>query len=97
MSFRLLAVPLLVATIGLMLAFVWKGGRPWWLLTWVLAIGVCSAPIDISFSDFPGSPRFVPLVMGFPTEEASQEAEEGRVMLGGCMVYGHEPRWVWVW
>jgi len=96
-SFRVLALPFVTAMIVLMVAFLLKGGRPWWLLGWLLAVVLCSVPIDVSFSNFPGPPRFVPLVMGLPTAKASQEAEEGKVMLGGCIVSGHEPRWVWVW
>lgn len=49
-------------------------------------------PIDVSLQNFPGPPRFVPLVMGLTTQSAN-----GEVMLGGCMVRGNEPRWVWVW
>ena len=54
-------------------------------------------PIDVSLQNFPGPPRFVPLVMGAPTAQDSARADYGDVMLGGCILRGNEPRWVWVW
>jgi hypothetical protein len=63
----------------------------------LLVVGVSYLPFDVTFLDYPGSPRFVPLVMGLPTEETAKRAESGEVVLGGCIVSGHEPRWVLVW
>jgi hypothetical protein len=54
-------------------------------------------PYDISFMVRPGRPHFVRLVMGLPGPELVREAREGKVLLGGCVVMGFEPRYVWVW
>jgi len=54
-------------------------------------------PIDFSLQNLPGPPRFVPLAMGKPGQELLAASKRGEVLLGGCMVTGFEPRWVWVW
>ena len=54
-------------------------------------------PIDVLPVNYPGPPRFIPLVMGMPGPELSARAMKGEVMLGGCIVRGNEPRWIWVW
>ena len=54
-------------------------------------------PIDVWPVNFPGPPRFVPLIMGMPGPELSAKAKRGEVVLGGCIVSGNEPRWVLVW
>ena len=55
------------------------------------------SPVGFSFQNLPGPPRFVPLVMGLPGRELVAASKRGEVLLGGCMVTGFEPRWVWVW
>jgi hypothetical protein len=37
-----------------------------------------------------GSPDAIPIVYGYPTMEASTEAEEGKIHLGGCCCWGDE-------
>ena len=66
------------------------------LLRWVFVsfLVLTFVPVDISFKNYPGPPRFVPLVMGLTDGAAFQR---GEVMLGGCMVRGTEPKWVFVW
>ncbi len=54
-------------------------------------------PVGMTFIDHPGPPRFVPLVMGFPDHDLIVASRRGEVVLGGCIVRGFEPKWVWVW
>jgi len=35
----------------------------------------------------------LPLLFGLPTLEAFEEAERGRLVLGGCVVPAERPRW----
>lgn len=35
----------------------------------------------------------VPVAMGYPDPELFEEAEAGRVVLGGCCVHGNDPEW----
>ena len=95
--FRLLALPLLGATLALIVIhLVWRG-RPWWWVAWMLTLGASFLPIDITLANSPGPPRFVPLVMGLPTQASIERNRRGEIALGGCMVSGQEPRWVLVW
>jgi hypothetical protein len=68
----------------------------------VLALWIAFAlsplcPIGFSLHNLPGPPRFVPLAMGKPGHELLAAGKRGEVLLGGCIVTGFEPRWVWVW
>ena len=42
-----------------------------------------------------GSPDAIPIVYGYPTMEASTEAEEGKIHLGGCCCWGDERDHKW--
>ena len=53
-------------------------------------------PIDVRFTRHPGRPRMVPLVMGLPAPETFKKAQQGEVVLGGCIVSGYEPKWLLV-
>ena len=64
---------------------------------WLVAFLTTLLPVDISFHDVSGPPRFVPLVMGLPGSELMKEAARGNVVLGGCLVTGYEAKWVLVW
>ena len=55
------------------------------------------APFDVTDLNYEGPPRLVPLVMGEPSWEDSLRRARGEVVLGGCVVYGNEPKWVLVW
>jgi hypothetical protein len=66
-------------------------------LTFVAFLIAAFLPIDISLQNYPGPPRFVPLIMGAPGEPDVAQADRGEVMLGGCIMHGNEPKWVWVW
>jgi hypothetical protein len=70
-----------------------------WKLTTVLCFfyflwPLC--PIDIYLEHYPGAPRFVHVGMGLPGPKMSAAAEQGNLILGGCMVNGFEPKWVLV-
>lgn len=67
------------------------------LIIWIFFILSVFSPIDISFKNYPGPPRMVTLVMGLPMGETLERAERGEIMLGGCVVTGHEPKHVLVW
>jgi len=96
-SYRLLCVPIFLAAVGLYLCF--RFHRRWSLLiaAQMAFWGSTFLPVDISLNNVPGPPRFVPLVMGLPTEQAIEKAERGEIVLGGCIVTGNEPRLVLVW
>ena len=66
-------------------------------ITVILLVLLPLLPFDISFRNMPGPPRFVRYVMGLPAKETRERAERGEIILGGCMVGGFEPRWIWVW
>jgi len=96
-SFRLSGLILLVLVFVSYLHFLRSHKTNLMRFTWVIFLIAVFAPIDITFQNLPGPPKFVPLVMGFPLPETVVRAERGEVMLGGCMVNGNEPRWVLVW
>ena len=54
-------------------------------------------PIDVTVQNYPGPPRFVPLIMGSPTDEDTVREERGEVVLGGCILKENPPQWVLVW
>ena len=39
------------------------------------------------------SQRVVPIVFGYPTPDAMEAVEEGKIMLGGCIVEEGNPNW----
>jgi len=94
---RLLGLITLSATAVLYFHFLRSGNAAWMRLAWVIFIISTLGPVDISFKNYPGPPHFVPLVMGLVGEEGYKAYQRGEIMLGGCVVRGHEPRWVWVW
>ena len=95
--FRLSALVFLLAFLGLYL-FQFLGRRPALMaVAWLLFLVAMFLPVDVSLVNYPGPPRFVPLVMGMPGPKLSEQARRGEVMLGGCLVRGSEPKWVWVW
>jgi hypothetical protein len=54
-------------------------------------------PVDVTLKNYPGRPRFVPLIMGAPHDEDIAREQRGEVVLGGCILRGNDPRWVLVW
>jgi len=96
-SFRLTAFVLLIALAISYFHFLRTSRTRLMRLIFVSFLVAVFLPIDVTLQNFPGPPRFVPLVMGLPTGEAFAKAKNGEMMLGGCIVRGNEPRWVWVW
>ena len=96
-SFRLTAFVLLVALAVSYFHFLRSARTKWMRLIFVSFLIAVFLPIDVSLQNYPGPPRFVPLVMGLPLPQTWAQAERGDVMLGGCILRGNEPRWVWVW
>ncbi len=40
-----------------------------------------------------GSDQVVPIVYGLPSWELGQAAERGEIVLGGCIITDHAPKW----
>lgn len=97
LSFRLTGFFLLIALAVSYFHFLRSSRTALMRLLFVSFLVAVFLPIDVTLQNFPGPPRFVPLVMGLPTQETFARAEKGEMMLGGCIVRGTEPRWVWVW
>ena len=93
-SFRLIAFVLLIALAISYFHFLRSSRTIWMRLIFVSFLIAVFLPIDVSLQNYPGPPRFVPLVMGITSGDG---ARKGEAILGGCMVKGTEPRWVWVW
>ena len=96
-SFRLTGFVLLLALAGSYFHFLSTARTRLMRLLFVSFLIAVFLPIDVMPVNVPGPPRFVPLVMGMPGPELSARAKRGEVILGGCMVRGNEPRWIWVW
>jgi hypothetical protein len=96
-SYRATASVIFLALVACYIQFLVTSRTKLLRLAFVAFLIASFLPIDISLQNFPGSPRFVPLIMGLPRDEAIARAERGQVMLGGCILRGNEPKWVWVW
>jgi hypothetical protein len=66
-------------------------------ILWVILFLLPILPLDITFTNVPGPPRFVPFVNGLAGYETREKAKKGEVVLGSCLVTGFEPKWVLVW
>lgn len=40
-----------------------------------------------------GSEKVVNILYGYPTHKGNLEAAAGRIILGGCVLSGNDPRW----
>src|SRR5687767_9466395 len=69
-SFRLTAFVLLVALAISYFHFLCSSRTTWMRLLFVSFLIAVFLPIDVSLQNFPGPPRFVPLVMGLTTTTA---------------------------
>jgi hypothetical protein len=58
---------------------------------------VSLAPLDVRPRHWVGAPKVLPVLYGYPTENARREEEPGEIFLGGCVVSWNMPRWVLVW
>jgi hypothetical protein len=93
----------LLPTVWLIVCIVAWWIRPRWRRVWLPLVALAgwvlvhASPYDVSWQTRPGGPRFVELVMGYPSNETIRAAERGEVILGGCLVTHLEPRWILVW
>lgn len=69
----------------------------WMRLVLVAFLVAVFLPIDVTLTNYPGPPRFVPLIMGSPRDEDIAKEERGEAYLGGCILRANPPRWVLVW
>ena len=96
-SFRATAAILFLVLAGCYILFLFTSKTT--LLRWVFVAFLIAAflPIDITTQNYPGPPRFVPLIMGLPGSEDFAREERGEVVLRGCISRGNDPKWVLVW
>ena len=90
---RFLLLPLLVSYVY----FLWTSRTRWMRLIFVGFLIAAFLPSDVTSLNYPGPPRFVPLIMGTPRDKDVAQESRGEVVLGGCILRGNEPRWVLVW
>ena len=67
------------------------------LIVWGLFFASSIAPFDITFMNYPGPPRFVRYIAGYPSLEGTFLLMQDEAVWGGCMMHGNEPQWVLVW
>ena len=96
-SFRATAAILLLALIVSYIHFLRTAQTKMMRLIFVALLVAAFLPVDVTLRNLPGPPRFVPLIMGSPTDDDVARESRGEVVLGGCILRGNEPRWVWVW
>lgn len=96
-SFRVSAAILLLVLIGCYIRFLFTSKTTLLRSVFVAFLITAFLPVDISFLNYPGPPRFVQLIMGMPGPEDFVQRERGEVMLGGCIMRGNAPKWVLVW
>ena len=94
---RATASVLLLVLILSYIHFFWTNNTRWLRLIFVAFLIATFLPIDVTLKNYPGPPRFVPLIMGSPTDEDVALEERGEAVLGGCILRGNPPRWVLVW
>ena len=96
-SYRLTASFVFLALVVTYIHFLWTSKTKWMRLMFVAFLVVSLVPIDITLRNYPGPPRFVPLIMGTLRNAAVALEERGEAVLGGCISRGNEPTWVLVW
>ena len=89
---------LLAALVCSYIHFLWRGGTVWMRVIWVAFIVSTLVPVDVSFRNYPGPPRFVPYFSGYPSEEGIEKMQRGELMWSGsCGRRPYEPKYVLVW
>ena len=94
---RATAAILLLGLIVSYIHFLRTTKTKWMRLIFVAFLIAAFLPVDVTFTNYPGPPRFVPLIVGAPHDEDVAREERGEVFLNGCIVRGNPPRWVLVW
>ena len=95
-AFRFVSLPFLIAAWVFFIKYGRVTIRPS-LITLAIWVPLTFSTIDIHSIPKVGRPRLVPLVMGLPTPETLDRAKRGEVILGGCIVFGFEPKYYLVW
>jgi hypothetical protein len=96
-SYRATASVIFLAVIACYIYFLITSKTKWLQLASVAFLIATLLPIDVTLQNYPGPPRFVPLVMGTPLEADVARETCGEIMLGGCILRRNAPKWVWVW
>jgi hypothetical protein len=96
-STRVTASFVFLALVVTYIHFLWTSKTKWMRLMFVAFLIATFLPIDITMRNYPGPPRFVPLILGAPRDNDIALEERGEAVLGGCIVRGNDPRWVLVW
>ena len=96
-SFRWIGLLLFLALLGAYVHFLWRSNTKWMRLIFVGFLVAVFLPIDVTLLNYPGRPRFVPLIMGAPRDVDIAREHRGEVVLGGCILRGNDPKWVLVW
>ena len=94
---RRTALVLLLLLIVSYIHFLRTNKTKWMRLIFVAFLIAVFLPVDVTLTNYPGPPRFVPLIVGAPHDEDVAREERGEVFLGGCIMRGNAPRWVLVW
>jgi hypothetical protein len=77
--------------------FIWTSKTKLMRFLFVTFLVVSFVPIDITLRNYPGPPRFVPLIVGAPRENDDELERRGEAVVAGCISRGNDPRWVLVW
>ena len=64
---------------------------------YVIAVLGAISPVDMTFRNLEGPPRFVRVIYGIPGGNAFDTVDKGEAILAGCVVPLGSPIWVWVW
>jgi len=96
-SFRMSGAILLLVLAGCYIWFLFTSKTTLLRFVFVAFLVATFLPIDITSQNYPGRPRFVPLIVGAPSSEDAAREERGEVVLGGCISRGNDPKWVLVW
>jgi hypothetical protein len=96
-SFRWTAWALFLLLLVAYIHFLWRSTMRWMPVIFAVFLITIFLPVDVSLNNYPGPPRFVPLIMGAPTDDDVAREQRGEAVLGGCILRGNEPRWVLVW
>jgi hypothetical protein len=96
-SYRLTASFVFLALVLSYFYFLWTSKTKLMRFLFVAFLVASFVPIDITLLNYPGPPRFVPLIVGAPRERAVELERRGEAVLAGCISRGNDPRWVLVW
>jgi hypothetical protein len=66
------------------------------VLSLVSPLDICTLH-DRRLSYTAGKIGIRPLIVGMPTNDTSESAERGEVVLGGCITSGYDPKYVITW